>query len=289
MKAFQAFLALVILLLMNACELEKNISLERFFPQGQEAPVVYAFLGRDRLPQLELLHSLPLFPDSISRIPIPDALVFLFEDENLIDTLLFDGRFYYSSGRDDFSMDKFYHYEVRVPEFGLIRTEPLRFPNPPQVTDVMIVYSDEYQLGLDLIFQDYPVTREYYCFLVQHYKEGVLLSSKKNAAKEDELPFETLQIMDDQSFNGELFNQSFELKKYLLLSGSIPRDTLWADEIRIKYCTISESIHKYDKSLELSSGEIGGFLSSEEQVYSNITGAYGLFGTYILDSLVFSF
>jgi hypothetical protein len=272
----------------SACELEKTISPEGFFPFEGEQPVFYSFLGNDRPVTAFLWYSVKPFTDFVDKRPIEDAVVLLYEDDVPVEQLVFRDSLYASV--NDFIPDagKAYRFRITIPGFSDISSQAIALPDKLEIVNHSVRFNEaRTSLSVEIAIQDQAGTANYYAFSSLLCKNNRVLTISRNIRPKDELPFSELNLIADTYFDGEVFTRNFQSNTFLRewTDSGLSKDTLWADEFQIKLSAVSESIHLWDQFLTNYNPEIGGFFPGDQEVYSNMHGAYGFIGSYYLDSL----
>ena len=293
------------LLLQTACQPEQ-INL----PDTGRKIVLNGLINSDSLIRVYVGKSIYISDsDGLVVQNLDNAKVYIYQNGLLIDSLQHDfkvinwGLFYppgnYYSKKVKPLPGKEYRIVAKVPGLPDVSATAI-LPNPVKIEKVdaaairLAPYNQD-ALKCNIKFAD-PLNETNYYLVDVFYKDGDQIISERFTCK-DPVVEEYLSdgsiaggnlagvVFSDKVINGKTYSLNLTIWRNPTRSGDGPRRVLY-----FHLYSISENYYKYIRMLNLYNAKHGKPLSEPVQVFSNITGGYGIFAGAAVscDSLVFN-
>lgn len=299
----------IYLLLQTACQPEQ-ISL----PDTGRKIVLNGLINSDSLIRVSVSKSIYISDrEGIVGKDLDNAKVYIYQDGLIIDSLQHDfkvnnwGIFYpfgnYCSKKVKPLPGKEYRIVAKVPGLPDVSATTI-LPNPVKIekvdtAEIWLDPSYEDALKCNIKFADPLDEMNYYLFEV-FYKNGdqttpinTVRFTCKDPVVEEYLSDGTIErgnlagvVFSDKVINGKTYSLNLTISRNPKFFGGVKLRRV----IYFHLYSISKNYYKYIRTLNLHNAKFGKPLSEPVQVFSNITGGYGIFAGAAVsgDSLVFN-
>lgn len=290
MKKRISKILLLFLLLLSSCTKTIEIDLPAFDPK----PVINCLFSPDSTFKLRLSRSASIF----DTLPYPsfemDAVLRLYENEVLKDTMFFDGQ--------DFRSDLIpktgstYRIEMDSPDFGPVSAKDF-IPEPPifqvdSFRDSVYVNEDgEYVSQVKITIDDDFSRKNYYELILLPRAFSPITGADDTlqryvtfALKNDPV-LENEGILQHYTNTAVFSNELFSSGEQPLIINYLAQEGYFALVVILR--TVSEDYYRYKKSLIIhinsQDSDIWDGIGAPTQMISNINGGYGIFAGYSED------
>lgn len=254
-------------------------------PYDGDKLVLLSFLGGESPVTAKITHSIAPTGYQEFDLTVKDASVNLYEDNEKVETLVYDtNRKIYKSPTSFIPrIGKSYHFEVSAETHPDIQTEQVLLLPEPDVVD--FTFEDNISLDgnnnavgrLDIDFQDADSRTDYYSFEVIGYHNNEpyinILRSVNNDIEGTDICDFDWTIFSDICFDGELYTLSLDIS----MGNSNGSNEVEFDYIDIHFNAISEGFYSYEKTIYEEEGFFTVF-AEPAPLYSNVEGGYGILG-----------
>jgi hypothetical protein len=276
-------LYLIFLIIIQACTKVIDIDL----PEHDEKIIVNSFFTDGRPVKVHLTKSISVLEDSIPLCE--NAFIQLLENNTLIDTLNRSGDYYYSDVIPEVAKD--YSLNISVPGMDSVICHDVIPEKVPiqsyKLADSILI--NDYDLPvmqIEFIFTD-PPEKNYYEISLEIDRGGLWLMNNTDPVfvSEGLLDYDprTL-IFKDDLFDGKTTSVKVNYAIQVATGGG----TEYEYKLSVSFRSISESYYLYrQKQIVYQYGlysDIFTGASEPVQLYSNITGGYGIFAGYSSDN-----
>jgi Domain of unknown function (DUF4249) len=239
----------------------------------------------------------------LEQLWIADAVVKIFEEDQLLGSLSYQGQGFYKPAFDLRPKPGLsYRLEVRQGTYGLVKSESVIVPLAPKIENAHIALLDRKSINnrplyaIRFTLEDENV--------VDFYKVQAIFHSNRTAAKEQ--PFVELHddklrelceainarqhlYLKDGCFNGQrvLFEFEIELRDVTLVKESGDFEKFPTDFIETRLYSVTEDYFLYQRTGNIPDGFSLAF-SDPEPLHSNMVGGYGIFKAFNYGKYVFA-
>ena len=260
-------MALVVSLLA-ACELAREFDGDLFPFEGPRL-ACFAVFSNDQPIQVFIFSTVHPLDTSRAR-PVAGAEVDLYVDGSFRERLVFsEDRFESPSGQQA-EPGRSYHFSARAAGFPDAWSEPVGLSDAPQPEIREWGYSaDSSRVWATLDIAAVQAEGFAFGLLGRGYRDSMLIR--------DRLP---LQLEAEAvPIGADAIRQTVSMpRRIIVFRDFVPSDTIILDKIEIRAALLSDHWERFDASRPDS--DLGGFFPPEDQLYSNITGGYGVVGAY---------
>lgn len=287
-------------LLMASCFIEID---EWFDEQNSNIPVVECYFCPQEIFSLSLYNTNNM-ADTTARSPITGALVKLYENGTLIDTLVHIDKCNYSTLKGTKpKVGHKYSVEITVPQGGILRASD-SVPSPPNITFEGVTPDAYFFEGIPYAKQSFSIydqlhTENFYDIELLFQDDGMegynpaALSSNSYILK-NEVYYPQIAVMQNSVFNSLPFrNESFRketesidilYRTTTIQFGGDPRIYQPSHQLVTKISSISKDLYHFKTSIiiqiENREGNSLFGLIEPMNVYTNIDGGIGIFAGY---------
>ncbi|VAW16123.1 hypothetical protein MNBD_BACTEROID03-1287 [hydrothermal vent metagenome] len=270
-------------------------------PKQQTVPVVSSLFQPDSVIALTLSTTQPIFEDNDTEIT--DALVRLYQSDDIVDTLHFKNGSFISDLRP--ANGEAYKLKIDIPGFKTLLASD-KMPEAPNLISASFkdsVYTDsegEFMSQATITISDIPNRTNYYELrLKQIYRDSATVGFATEIYDSAAMPviydFEsndiviqnegqlgfwsfTNPVFSDKLFNGKVYTMKINYKSLWLLSGSNNSDLI------IILRSVSKDYYTYKKSLtahiESQWSDVWDGVVEPSAMFTNIENGYGIFAGY---------
>ncbi|WKN44088.1 DUF4249 family protein [Tunicatimonas pelagia] len=255
----------------NAC----TDTVEIEFPEHQPHPVINAFFTPDSVWKVDITTSKSLRWEE-SYDTIRNATIEIFEGEQRVDSLLYQGGSTYRSGRGH-RPEEGKEYTLRFSAPGYANcTATDRVPTLPKMDllriDTVAANSLFYISGEKIVvtirIDDRLEPNYYYTYIFDKDDGDLSFQNSYHSPPINYIEFGSRSVFSDQAFNGIEYSLSFDYENF--------RDETTFINIGI----VSEDYFRFAQDYEKHLYDQLEFLATPEDVYSNIEGGFGIFAGY---------